>query len=174
MKERLARLTQNDRRVESQVIIRELKKILIDASVIAAYHAYADEPDLTLLLTELLEQKNVICMPKAGSHGMTMHSISSLEEMARNPVTNIPEPVDDAPIDEATIDVVLVPGRAFTRDGKRLGRGNGGYDLWISEQRKRNSRTRFIGVCFDCQIVQDIPMEAHDERVDRVIAPTKV
>ncbi len=173
MKERLSRMSDNDRRVESQIIVRELKKILPGSlSTIAIYSPYLDEPDLTLLMTELLEQKNIVCLPKAEMHRMTMHRILSLQEIGRHPVTNIIEPIVNRPVDERSIRTVIVPGRAFTKEGLRLGRGNGGYDHWISDQRKRNPDTRFIGVCFDCQIVQEIPTEEHDERVDVVMTPT--
>ncbi len=89
--------------------------------------------------------------------------------MHRNPVTRILEPRDDAPLSEETIDIAIIPGRAFTAKGERMGRGNGGYDIWISAQKKRSPSTLYIGVCFDCQIVQELPMETHDEIVDVVV-----
>lgn len=166
-------MSENDRRVESKIIVRELRNILpTSPHTIGIYSSYLDEPDLTPLITELLEQKNVVCLPKAQMHGMAMHRILSLEDIGRNPVTGIIEPIVDRPVDEGTIQAVIVPGRAFTRDGHRLGRGNGGYDRWISDQRKRNTATRFIGVCFDCQIMQEMPLQTHDERVDVVMTPT--
>ncbi len=172
IKERLQRMTENDRRVESNIILRRLRThINKDHTVIALYAPYLDEPDLRSLITEHLEQKNVICLPKVDGLAMKMHRMMSLEEIGRNPVTNIIEPLVDRPVDEASITLTIVPARAFTKDGARLGRGNGGYDRWISLQRRRNPQTRFIGVCFDCQLVQEIPMEAHDEKVDLVITP---
>lgn len=172
IKERLAKLSENERRVESAIIVRELRKLCTEATTIAAFSPYLDEPNITPLITEWLEQKKVICLGKNSGNRMIMHSILSLEDVARNPVTNIPEPVSHAPIDEKTIDIVIVPGRAFTKDGLRMGRGNGGYDIWIRAQRLRNPATRFIGVCFDCQILQDIPVEEHDEKVNRVVTPS--
>lgn len=172
IKERLLQMSDNDRRVESNIIMRELRKILPkEPTVIAAFAPYLDEPNISLLITDLIEQKNVICMGKMENGRMTMHRIYSLDDVGRNPLTGIKEPMNDDPEDEESISLVLVPGRAFTIDGCRLGRGNGGYDRWISLQRKRNPATRFIGICFDRQIVQEIPMEEHDERVDIVIAP---
>ena len=163
-------MSENDRRVESQILVRELrKKLTACTEVIALYSPYLDEPDLRPLITELLEQKNVICLPKVTGNHLSMHRIQSLEDIARSPLTNIPEPISDHPVDEAHISFVIIPGRAFTREGIRLGRGNGGYDRWITEQRKRNPVTKYIGVCFECQIVQDIPTEAHDEKVDCVM-----
>ncbi len=170
IKERLSRMSENDRRVESQIIVRELQKILPESPhTIGIYSPYLDEPDLTPMIAELLKQKNVVCLPKAATHSMSMHRIFSLQEIGRNPITNIIEPITDQPVNEATIQTVIVPGRAFARDGHRLGRGNGGYDRWIHDQRKRNPATRFIGVCFDCQMMQEMPVEGHDEKMDVVV-----
>ncbi|MFA7682254.1 MAG: 5-formyltetrahydrofolate cyclo-ligase, partial [Candidatus Peribacteraceae bacterium] len=66
-------------------------------------------------------------------------------------------------------DCALIPGRAFDRDGNRLGRGNGSYDHWIREQRTANPQTKIWGIAFECQIVPIVPTEEHDERVDALI-----
>lgn len=170
IKERLAKISENDRRVESAIIVRELQKILTEeAQTIAVYSPYLDEPNITPLITKYLEQKHVICLGKNEGNHMVMHQIFSIDDVARNPTTNIPEPTLHNPIDEKLIDVAIIPGRAFTRQGQRLGRGNGGYDIWIRAQRIKNPRTQYIGVCFDCQILQNLPEEAHDEKVDIVV-----
>jgi 5-formyltetrahydrofolate cyclo-ligase len=169
VKERLIRLDANDRRVESNVIIRNLEAMLEGKKTIAVYLPYVDEPDIVPLITKLLERKNVVCMPKVEMNHMVFHRIRSLKDMEKNAISNIPEPTTGDAIDEASIDAVIVPGRAFTKEGKRMGRGSGGFDHWIRAQRKRNPATAFIGVCFVCQLFGDIPMEAHDERVDVVI-----
>lgn len=66
----------------------------------------------------------------------------------------------------AEIDVILVPGLAFTRRGERLGRGGGYYDRYLASL---PVGTLKIGVCFDCQIVATLPMEPHDQTVDDVV-----
>lgn len=169
IRERLARLSENDRRVESQVIVRGLREVVGTARVVAVYAPFKDEPDIRQLTQELFAVHKGVCMPDVERNRLIMKQIRSLNDIGRDPVTNIPKPSLGESIDEASIDLVIVPGRAFTVDGLRLGRGNGGYDHWITLQRKRKSSTRYIGVCFDCQIVQDIPVEGHDERVDRVV-----
>jgi 5-formyltetrahydrofolate cyclo-ligase len=64
------------------------------------------------------------------------------------------------------IDLILVPGLAFTRDGQRLGRGGGFYDRFLAQL---PARTLKIGVCFDLQLVESIPVEAHDRPVNAVV-----
>lgn len=60
--------------------------------------------------------------------------------------------------------VILVPGLAFTRDGKRLGRGKGFYDRYLKEFSGLK-----IGICFSEQIATDLPTEAHDQRVNMLL-----
>ncbi len=173
IKARLSRMSENDRRVESQIIVRELRKLLPPQPVaIALYSPYLDEPDITPLTTELLEQKTVICIGKVDGKRMVMHRIRSIAGMARNPVSNIVEPSVDDPIDESTISIAIIPGRAFTKAGIRIGRGNGGYDRWLEEQKKRNPAMKTIGVCFECQLLQTIPVEAHDQNLDEILTPS--
>lgn len=69
-------------------------------------------------------------------------------------------------VSPAELDAILVPGVAFTRDGQRLGRGGGYYDRLLAEG---GPAIRRIGVCFECQLVEALPHEAHDQRVALVI-----
>jgi 5-formyltetrahydrofolate cyclo-ligase len=65
------------------------------------------------------------------------------------------------------IDVVLVPGIAFDREGNRLGRGKGCYDRFLCTLQPH---TRTVGLAFDFQIVSSLPVSACDVRVDRVLS----
>ncbi len=66
------------------------------------------------------------------------------------------------------MDLIVLPGAAFTRDGKRLGYGGGFYDTLLAGPAAGVS---LAGVCFPCQLLDDLPMEAHDRHVDMVITP---
>lgn len=70
----------------------------------------------------------------------------------------------------AELDLVIVPGLAFTPAGERLGRGGGFYDRLLSHP---DVCARRIGVCFDCQVVDSLPVESHDEGVDVVVTETR-
>lgn len=61
--------------------------------------------------------------------------------------------------------VILVPWRAFTLSGKRIGRGGGWYDRFLWEHQNFYA----IGVCFDCQIFPDLVQEEHDISMDSII-----
>lgn len=63
-------------------------------------------------------------------------------------------------------DVIVVPGVAFTMDGHRLGYGGGYYDRFFSQL---ENRPLLVGVCFNKQILSDIPVESHDYQVDYLV-----
>ena len=75
-------------------------------------------------------------------------------------------PEDSPPPDPISIDVVIVPGLAFTAAGDRLGQGGGWYDRFLTTVRPEAIK---IGVAFTPQIVDSLPVEPHDIRVDVVI-----
>jgi len=67
-----------------------------------------------------------------------------------------------------TLDLVIVPGCAFTPGGRRCGHGRGYYDSYLSKLEKKPA---LIGVGFECQLrrnEEDVPVEQHDVRMDRV------
>ncbi len=75
-------------------------------------------------------------------------------------------PEDEIPPDPRTIDVVIVPGTAFTRDGDRLGQGGGWYDRFLRSVRPDCVT---IGVAFAPQVMAELPVEPHDVRLDHVV-----
>ena len=64
------------------------------------------------------------------------------------------------------LDALIVPGLAFTLDGKRLGYGGGYYDKLLS---MKSFKAFAIGFCFKFQIIKDLPTESHDKKVDYII-----
>ena len=66
------------------------------------------------------------------------------------------------------LDLILVPGVAFDLHGRRLGRGKGYYDQLLGALRGTT-----CGVAFDQQIVDEIPVEPHDVRLDCILTPTR-
>ena len=80
----------------------------------------------------------------------------------------VPEPRPDAPVpaDPRTLDVVIVPGLAFTPEGDRLGQGGGWYDRFLNEV---GDGCATIGVGYSEQLVGELPVDDDDARLDVVI-----
>ncbi|MCR4964063.1 MAG: 5-formyltetrahydrofolate cyclo-ligase [Bacteroidales bacterium] len=66
---------------------------------------------------------------------------------------------------EGPLDLIVVPGMAFDAQGHRLGRGKGYYDRFLAFY----PNVKTIGLCFDFQFVDEIPVEPHDRPVDCVL-----
>lgn len=62
-------------------------------------------------------------------------------------------------------DLIVVPGVAFDRNGNRIGRGRGYYDRFLCQ----HLGVKRIGICFDFQLVNEVPTEPLDIRMDEVI-----
>nr|WP_310524512.1 5-formyltetrahydrofolate cyclo-ligase [Polymorphobacter sp.] len=84
---------------------------------------------------------------------------------------NIPEPAATAPL--ITPDLLLVPLLAATPDGTRLGQGGGFYDRTLRSLRA-NAPTIAIGLAWDVQITDALPLEPWDERLDYIATPTRL
>ena len=75
------------------------------------------------------------------------------------------EPLPSCPdVPPEAIDLAIVPGRAFTKDGWRLGRGKGFYDRLLPTL----VNAWKVGVAYPYQIVKKIPVEPWDVRLDAV------
>lgn len=133
------------------------------APSLGIYLPLPDEPDLTEAYRMLLEQGRSLAMayPSDGPH-WSFHQIERLKIETRDRY-GIPYPQAGPEVRPDDLDMILVPGVAFTREGKRLGRGKGIYDRLLA-----GTTARKIGICFECQLVDDLPLEATDVRMDEV------
>jgi len=64
------------------------------------------------------------------------------------------------------VDMLLVPGLAFDSRGRRLGTGTGHYDRLLA---RLDPRTTRVGLCFAAQMIDEVPIEPHDQRVEFVV-----
>ncbi|MCM8770895.1 MAG: 5-formyltetrahydrofolate cyclo-ligase [Candidatus Omnitrophica bacterium] len=89
-----------------------------------------------------------------------------LETTLKKGPYGINEPLKKEFVPLSKLDVVIVPGMAFDRQGNRLGRGKGYYDRFLKRLPKKTYR---IGLAFDFQILPSISFSSQDERVDKVV-----
>lgn len=125
------------------------------ARVIYGFAPLAPEPDW---LGEGAEGKT-LAFPRMENDALQFFTGGSLETGpfgVRQPKGGNPAPPPD---------LVLVPGLGFDPAGSRLGRGGGFYDRWL----EANRGVKTLGICFACQLIEKIPVEAHDARVDAVL-----
>lgn len=133
------------------------------ARVVALFSPLADEPQLWPLVERLAQELTVV-LPRVEGEVMNFYPYG--KDVMATGTYGINEPQGGTPMNACEIDVVVVPGVAFTDCGVRMGRGKGFYDRYLSQS---GSRALKIGVCYSEQIVDDIPTEPHDVVMDAVI-----
>ncbi len=140
---------------------------VMQAGTVVAYWPLPDEPDLSNAIDALCKQGKRVLLPCVTSDTeMVLRQYDGPSSM-RTGAFGIQEPIGE----EADIDspdngttVILVPGVAFDNNGNRLGRGKGYYDRFLQNA----GRPHTIGICFDLQIVGEVPCGEHDIPVDEL------
>lgn len=120
------------------------------------------EVDVTPIVPALAEMGAEIHFPRVEGDRIAFRR-AALESL-RPGTWGIPEPPATAP-EAPSLDVMIVPGVAFDAACRRLGNGKGFYDRAIAAIRPG----RTIGVCFHAQLVDAVPVGAHDAVLDAVI-----
>ncbi|CAN5441434.1 MAG: 5-formyltetrahydrofolate cyclo-ligase [Actinomycetota bacterium] len=131
---------------------------------VALYAALGPEADPSVTLPLLLERGIVAVFPRVVGALLEFAPASSLADLHPG-YMGVMEPKSPA-IDASVLDVIVVPGVAFDRDGGRLGQGGGHYDRTLA---RLGSETFRVGFCFSCQIVDRVPREDHDEFLDALV-----
>lgn len=136
-------------------------------TTIALFGGLKNEPDLLPhLLPVLSAQGACLSFFQIEAGELQARQVRALDDLQRGQM-NVWEPKPQcAAIPIAALDLILVPGLAFTRDGARLGRGGGYYDRLLAHPQCRAKR---IAIAYDLQLVDRIPLEPHDQHVHQII-----
>ena len=136
------------------------------AKTVWLYAALPDEVDLTTLMHDAEQHAKRILLPVIDGNNLQIRHYDP-QYMATDNKYNIMEPTTHCPmlsnLDE--IDLAIIPGRAFTREGLRMGRGKGYYDRILATL----SCTKW-GVAFACQMMEQLPTDPWDVPLDRIVA----
>jgi 5-formyltetrahydrofolate cyclo-ligase len=137
------------------------------ATSLLGFASLGTEPDITPLLDRLLASGSRILLPRTGNEPGTLEAVPltrPINELEKDALgVRTPSGGDPVPLDRIT--TVLVPGVMFDTWGKRLGRGGGYYDRLLEQL----PEAALIGVCFDASVHEEVPTEAHDQRVDFIV-----
>jgi 5-formyltetrahydrofolate cyclo-ligase len=133
------------------------------ASTVAIFAPLPGEPDLLSLCPA--PGKRMLFPRISGPDLLWIEVTNPIEDLLAAPDAKIRllEPVPGPSVALSEIDLLLIPGLAFSKSGGRLGRGGGYYDRALSA---KHPSTRVMGVCFAFQLQDSIPLEPHDQLVD--------
>jgi 5-formyltetrahydrofolate cyclo-ligase len=176
MKATIAALDPALRRAEEDALITRFSTLpgLNEAgSVLLFVAALPEEPRTLEFFLLAYEMKRTVLCPRVDRRlrRLSIHRISDPASELIPGVLGIPEPRPDLPeVDPTTIDWALVPGLAFDEQGFRLGRGGGYYDRLLPLMRPDAT---CWALCLSCQLVSELPVEAHDAPLDGISTPER-
>ena len=136
------------------------------AKVVMLYYPKGHEVDLRAILQHYGDTKTLL-LPVTRHNGLEVRPYLGEDHMTLGKF-GVMEP--DSPTYIGPIDIVLVPGVAFDDQCYRLGRGGGYYDRFL----ERLVGGKRIGVAFDFQILEVVPHNWLDARMDGVVSPSRI
>ena len=132
------------------------------ARTILMYYSLPDEVQTHDFVKKWHDRKRIV-LPVVKGDDLELRYFNGKDRL-RAGMFGIGEPSEEEPADENDIELAIIPGVAFDREGNRLGRGKGYYDRTL----ERLEKACRIGVCFSFQILDSIPTEECDRRMDEV------
>ena len=131
------------------------------ARTVMAFVGMKGEPDTDPLVARLAAEGRRLLLPRVEGDRIVAADADGPMLTSR---FGVREPQGPA-VEVSAIDLVVVPGLAFTPAGARLGYGGGFYDRFLPLVGAPH-----VGVCFAEQVLDDLPVEPHDVRVQRVVS----
>lgn len=133
------------------------------ATTVLLYHSLKDEVDTHEFIRNWSREKRIL-LPVVVGDDLELRLYTGPEDLKPG-AYDIEEPTGELFTDYADIDFIAVPGVAFDRNGNRLGRGKGYYDRLLP----RIPSAYKAGICFPFQLVEEVPAEPFDIRMDEII-----
>ncbi len=141
------------------------------AQKIASYSAIRREVDADLLLEQCQLEQRQLFLPRVVGDTLVFHAVASRADLQVGAFGVCEPRGGGATADLVDFDLVIVPGVAFDLRGYRLGYGKGFYDRFLAA---KPEATVTVGLCFDFQVLERLPHEAHDQSLDYVLTEKRI
>ncbi|MGB4243112.1 MAG: 5-formyltetrahydrofolate cyclo-ligase [Dethiobacteria bacterium] len=175
--QRRDRLSGEEIREYSRQIARRLYGLpeYRESRVIMFFLSFRSEVDTRSMVEESLARGKEVLVPKAlpDSRELIASRLLDCREDLAPGAYGIPEPKESAlrAVDPLQIDLLIVPGVAFSEDGRRLGYGGGYYDRFFGRLRPE---VPLLALAFELQIVPEVPVQPWDRPVDLIVTEKRV
>ena len=146
----------------------------IAAKTVFFYASFRSEVETLSMIKESLKIAKRVVLPRVDKkrHRLMLYEIKDISELSPG-YMGIPEPslFDERLINLDDVELVIIPGAAFDNSGNRLGYGAGYYDILLSEGKRK---VPVIALAYEEQLVDSIPSETHDVKVDIIVTDKRV
>ncbi len=141
------------------------------AAIVSTYVGVGSEVETIPLIRSALAEERTVAVPWMDGKQIRLARIDALDELVPSAYGLLEPPAEirtdhTRQISPESCDVFLIPGVAFDREGNRLGHGRGYYDELLARVPRAAAR---VGLAFECQLVERVPTEPHDQRVHLVV-----
>lgn len=134
-----------------------------NAKVVFVYWSLSDEVSTQDFINKWTTSKTIL-LPVIKGDILELRVFTGLENMKPEGKYHIQEPQGPAFDNIAAIDYSIIPGVAFDLNNNRMGRGKAFYDKLLL-----NINSKKVGVCFDFQIFDSIPIDKYDIKMDHIV-----
>ena len=170
-------LSKKERTEKSKAILNRLSEFanFLEARIVLFYKSHKSEVDTGPMIKKAFQLEKIVALPLIDQEKgeIVPLKIYDLKKDTQPGYRGIPEPIPqrckEIPVEH--INLAIIPGIAFDERGGRIGYGTGFYDRFIPQL---DITTRKVALSFECQIVQQIPMEPHDRYTDIIITEKRI
>lgn len=141
----------------------------VNAKTVLLYWAMEDEVQ-TQTFVERWYQSKTILLPCVDGDDLLLRQFTGRHSMQKGEQFGIEEPVGPLFTKLDAIDMIVVPGVAFDKCKNRMGRGRGFYDRLL----KSTPNACKVGIAFDFQMVDAVPTESFDVKMDKVVSESLI
>lgn len=170
-------LSVDERTVFSEEIRQRLQSFepFCRAETVMTYMSFRSEVITDRIVRESLSLGKRIIVPISlpKTRTLLLSEINNIDEDFETDFygVRIPKQERRQEISASEIDLVLVPGVAFSKEKYRMGYGGGYYDRFLETVRKD---TVAVALAFEIQIYDDIPRENHDKKMHHIITERRI
>lgn len=161
-----------ERDAATAAVTEHLKQLAGGIQSMAAYLSTPDEPNTREFLDWACAQGIRVLIPYSREDGLLDWAPFDGAEEAED-VQGMPVPTTEllGPIAINAVDLIVVPAAAVDRTGMRMGWGRGYFDKTLGSM---DRRPPVYAVIFDSELLETVPSEVHDQRVDGVVTPSGI
>lgn len=154
-----------EKKQKSVRVLEKLEKLeeFVNAKTVMLYWSMDDEVYTHDFILTYAKSKRII-LPSVNGDDLVLKEYLGNDSLVKGEGFGILEP-DGCEFDSPEeIDLIVVPGVAFDKGNNRMGRGRGYYDKFLE-----STKAYKVGICFDFQLLDEVPTDEHDILMDSVI-----
>ena len=170
--------------VRTEKSSRILKKLFTteayrSADVILTYVNYQSEVITIDLIKRALADRKLVFAPKVAGDEMDFYRIAGMSSLAEG-YRGILEPSGNEIFCKKILSknlkntMIIMPGAVFDEKRHRIGYGKGFYDRYLMRMEKLGITIHTLALCFECQVLQNIPYGMHDRKPDFVLTEKRL